>query len=323
MKNLLSSLLAGLLCSVSCIAQAAWPDKPISLVVPFPPGGATDFVGRLIGKELSERLKVSVVVENRSGAAGNVGSRYVARSKADGYTLLIGTTAQTIGAALYKDVGYDIVNDFEAISTINEGPLILISRPGLEVSSVEELVRVAKSRPQELTYGSPGNGTSSHMAMEVFSLATGLKMVHVPFQGAGPAMNALIGEQVDIAFDEMSSGRQHVDAKRVQGIGIATRERSPLAPEWVTLAEQSPQMLSGFHEAAWTVLLAPKGTPRAIIDTLNAEMKAILESEPIRARFAGLGNLTIWQSAEDTQAFIARDVEKWKRVVQDADIEQL
>lgn len=309
--------------SMASLAQAAWPDsRAITLVVPFPPGGGTDIVGRLIGKELSDRLGVSIVVENRPGAAGNIGSRYVANAKPDGYTLLVGTTAQTISAAVYKTPGYDIVGDFEAISGINDGPMVLMSRPGLGASNMKELIQLAKARPQGLTYATPGNGTSAHMAAEVLSLVAGVKMLHVPYQGAAPAMNDLMSGQVDIAFDLLLGARPYIEGKRVQGIGVATRERSPLVPEWPTLAEQSPE-LSGFHETAWNVLLAPKGTPAEVVETLNAHMKDILESEPVRKRFAELANLPLWMSAEDTKAFIAKDVEKWKRVVREANLEQM
>lgn len=322
MKNKLSLILAGLLLSTTTLAQAAWPERPISLIVPFPPGGATDIIGRLVSKELSDRLGVSVVVENRSGAAGNIGSRYVAQSKPDGYTLLVATTAQTIGTALYKNLGYDLLGDLDSVSTINDGPLILMSNLGLGVSNINELIEAAKNKPQGLTYATPGYGSSAHMAAEVFGLVTGANLVHVPYQGAAPAMNDLISGQVDIAFDLILSARQFVEDKRVQRIGIATRERSPLAPDWPTLAEQHDE-LAGFNETAWNVLMVPKDTPADIVQTLNGHLKEILESEHVKEKFAELGNLAIWNTVEDTREFIVQDVEKWKAVIRDANIEQL
>lgn len=323
MKKSLRLMFGGVLLGISSLVQAAWPDRPISLVVPFPPGGSTDIVGRLLGKELSDRLGVTVMVENRPGAAGNVGSRYVVNSKADGYTLLVATTAQTIGAAIYKNPGYDVIKDFEAISGINDGPLLLMTRPDLGVTNMQELLELSKRTPEGFTIGNAGNGGSPHMAAEILGLATGMKLVHVPFQGAAPAMNALIGGQVDLGFDLILGARPFVEEKRVQAIGMATLERYPLYPQLPTLAEQSPDKLGSFNESAWNVLLAPKGTPADIVEKLNAHMKDILSSEQVRAKLAEMSNVPIWKTPQETQAFIEEDVEKWKRVVREANLEKL
>lgn len=323
MKKSLRLMFGGVLLGISSLVQAAWPDRPISLVVPFPPGGSTDIVGRLLGKELSDRLGVTVMVENRPGAAGNVGSRYVVNSKPDGYTLLVATTAQTIGAAIYKNPGYDVIKDFEAISGINDGPLLLMTRPDLGVTNMQELLELSKRTPEGFTIGNAGNGGSPHMAAEILGLATGMKLVHVPFQGAAPAMNALIGGQVDLGFDLILGARPFVEEKRVQAIGMATLERYPLYPQLPTLAEQSPDKLGNFNESAWNVLLAPKGTPTDIVEKLNAHMKDILSSEHVRAKLAEMSNVPIWKTPQETQAFIEEDVEKWKRVVREANLEKL
>lgn len=323
MKTKLKGLLGVGLLVASSLAHAAWPERAITLVVPFPPGGSTDVVGRLVGKELSEKLGVSVVVENRSGAAGNIGSRYVANAKPDGYTLLLGTSAQSISAALYKDPGYDFINDLDAIATVNDGPLMLMTRPEWKVSNVKELIAHAKQNPGALTYASAGHGTSAHMAGEVLSLVAGIEMLHVPYQGSSPAMTDLISGQVDVAFDLMVVARQYVEDGKINAVGVATRERSDLVPDWETLSEQDPEVLGDFHETAWNVVMAPKGTPEDIISTLSVALKDILATEEVRTRFAGLGNVTFWNDVEDTRGFIKSDVEKWKKVVADANIEQL
>lgn len=323
MKRTMRLVLGGVLLGITTLAQAAWPERAITLVVPFPPGGSTDIVGRLLGKELSDRLGVTVMVENRPGAAGNVGSRYVVNSKADGYTLLVATTAQTIGAAIYKNQGYDVTKDFEAISGINDGPLLLMTRPDLGVTNMQELLELSKRTPGGFTIGNAGNGGSPHMAAEIFGLATGMELVHVPFQGAAPAMNALIGGQVDLGFDLILGARPFVQEKRVQAIGMATLERYPLFPQLPTLAEQSPDKLGSFNESAWNVLLAPKGTPADIVEKLNAHLKDILSSEQVRAKLAEMSNVPIWKTPQETQAFIEEDVEKWKRVVREANLEKL
>lgn len=322
MEKFFKSILGGLLLSVSAISNAAWPERPISLVVPFPPGGATDIIGRVIAKELTEKLGVSVVVENRPGAAGNIGTRHVAKAKADGHTLLIGTTAQTISAAIYKNPGYDLVNDLESISTINEGPLILFTRPDLKVSNVKELIELAKNKPESITYATPGNGTSAHMAAEVFSLATGVKMVHVPYTGASPAMNDVMGGQVDIAFDLIVSAAPFIETGKVNGIGMATKERYPLLPNIPTLSEQNPENLQGFNETAWNVLMSPKDTPTEIVIKLNNIMKDILADETVINKFAELKNVAIWKNPEESHQFVVDDVNKWHSVVKDANIQK-
>lgn len=322
MLKLLKMVLGGVLLVTANMANAAWPDRPVTLVVPFPPGGGTDIVGRLISKELSDRLGVSVVVENRPGAAGNIGARYVAKAKADGYTLLLGTTAQSISAAIYNNPGYDFVNDFESIVTVNEGPLVLFSRPNLGVSSIKDLVKMAKEKPGTITYASPGNGTSAHMAAEVFSLATGVQMIHVPYTGAAPAMNDVMSGQVDIAFDLILSALPFINSEKVKGLGIATKERYSLEPNIATLAEQSPENLGEFHETAWNVLMAPKGTPSDIVDKLNETMKEVLNSEPVKQKFSEMRNVSMWKTIQDSEKFVANDVEKWKAVVEEAKIQK-
>lgn len=323
MKKLVRLLWSGVLLCAAGISHAAWPDKPITLVVPFPPGGGTDVVGRILAKELGSRLGVSVVVENRPGAAGNIGSNHVAKSSPNGYTLLIGTTAQSISAALYRQSRYDFVNDLEAISTINDGPLVLISRPGLKVSSVKDLIDLARRSPGKLSYATPGYGTSAHMAAEVLSLATGIRMLHVPYQGAAPVLTDLMGGQVDITFDLLTTAKSYVLEGKVNRIGVTTRERSPLVPDWQTLSEQGPESLRGFNETAWNVLMAPKGTPTAILQKLNAQMKQILSDDKVRQKFMDLGSLPLWKDMADSRAFVVDDVNKWRKVVHDAGIDKI
>src|SRR5256885_7891658 len=200
MKRILSLFLGGIFLVAASLVHAAWPDRQITLVVPFPAGGGTDVVGRIIAKELAQRLRVNVVVENRPGASGNIGARQVSKARPDGYTLLICTTAQTISGALYTQAGYDVVNDLEAISTINDSPLVLITRPGLQLSSVQDLIELARRSPGKLTYATPGYGSAGHMAAEALSLAADIRMLHIPYQGAAPMMADLVSGQVDIAF---------------------------------------------------------------------------------------------------------------------------
>lgn len=323
MKKILKLLCSSLLIVAAGAVHAAWPDKPVTLVVPFPPGGGTDVIGRIIAKELSQRLGVSVVVENRPGVSGNLGSRHVAKSIPDGYTLLIGTTAQSISSALYKHAGYDLVTDLETISTINDGPLVLIARPGLKIGSVKELIELARRSPGKITYATPGYGTSAHMAAEVLSLAAGIKMLHVPYQGAAPVLTDLMGGQVDITFDLLVTAKPYVTLGKVHRVGVATRARSPLVPDWQTLSEQSPEQLKDFNETAWNVLMAPRGTPPAVLDKLNAVMKEILSDDKVKDRFKEFGNIPFWKSKEDSKTFLVNDINKWKKVIHDASIDKI
>ena len=323
MKKILNLIFGGIFLIAASLVHAAWPDRQITLVVPFPAGGGTDVVGRIIAKELAQRLRVNVVVENRPGASGNIGARQVSKASPDGYTLLICTTAQTISGALYTQAGYDVVNDLEAISTINDSPLVLITRPGLKLSSVQDLIELARRSPGKLTYATPGYGSAGHMAAETLSLAAGIRMLHIPYQGAAPMMADLISGQVDIAFDLLITAKQYVNQGKVNRVGVATRERSPLMPDWQTLSEQSPARLGNFNETAWNVLMAPKGTPAAIVNAINAQMKNILADEKVQRKFMELGSIPLWKSVDSTKAFVSDDARKWRKVVSDAGIAKI
>ncbi|MBN9322668.1 MAG: tripartite tricarboxylate transporter substrate binding protein, partial [Delftia acidovorans] len=264
-----------------------------------------------------------VVVENRPGASGNIGARQVSKARPDGYTLLICTTAQTISGALYTQAGYDVVNDLEAISTINDSPLVLITRPGLQMSSVQDLIELARRSPGKLTYATPGYGSAGHMAAEALSLAADIRMLHIPYQGAAPMMADLVSGQVDIAFDLLITAKQYVSQGKVNRVGVATRERSPLMPDWQTLSEQSPARLGNFNETAWNVLMAPKGTPAAIVNAINAQMKNILADEKVQRKFMELGSIPLWKSVGGTKAFVSDDARKWRKVVSDAGIAKI
>ena len=323
MKRILSLFLGGIFLVAASAVNAAWPERQITLVVPFPAGGGTDIVGRIIAKELAQRLHVNVVVENRPGASGNIGSRQVSKASPDGYTLLICTTAQTISGALYTQAGYDVANDLEAISTINDSPLVLITRPGLKLSSVQDLIELARRSPGKLTYATPGYGSAGHMAAETLSLAAGIRMLHIPYQGAAPMMADLVSGQVDIAFDLLITAKQYVNQGKVNRVGVATRERSPLMPDWQTLSEQSPERLGSFNETSWNVLMAPKGTPAAILNAINTQMKNILADEKVKQRFMELGSLPVWKTVDNTRSFVSNDARKWRKVVSDAGIDKI
>ena len=317
-----TTLCASLLC-LSGLAQAAYPSKNITLVVPFPPGGGTDILGRLLAKEIGEKLNANVIVENKPGAAGNIGSSYVAKSKPDGHTLLVATTAQTISAALYKKPIYNLSKDLVAVSGINEVPLMMITRKNFGAKNINEFIDLAKKNPGKITFASPGYGTSAHMAGEVLSLAAGIKILHVPYQGAAPVLNDLMGGQVDVTFDLLTTAKGYFTEKKVDAIGMTTLNRTRLMPEVSTLSEQNKESLGKFNEFAWNVLMAPSGTPSEVINKLNETMKNILSTESVIKKLEDIGSTPMWLSPADSQSFIKNDIEKWMSIQKNANLDKI
>lgn len=317
-----TTLCASLLC-LSGLAQAAYPSKNITLVVPFPPGGGTDILGRLLAKEIGEKLNANVIVENKPGAAGNIGSSYVAKSKPDGHTLLVATTAQTISAALYKKPIYNLSKDLVAVSGINEVPLMMITRKNFGAKNINEFIDLAKKNPGKITFASPGYGTSGHMAGEVLSLAAGIKILHVPYQGAAPVLNDLMGGQVDVTFDLLTTAKGYFTEKKVDAIGMTTLNRTRLMPEVSTLSEQNKESLGKFNEVAWNVLMAPSGTPSEVINKLNETMKNILSTESVIKKLEDIGSTPMWLSPADSQSFIKNDIEKWMSIQKNANLDKI
>lgn len=317
-----TTLCASLLC-LSGLAQAAYPSKNITLVVPFPPGGGTDILGRLLAKEIGEKLNANVIVENKPGAAGNIGSSYVAKSKPDGHTLLVATTAQTISAALYKKPIYNLSKDLVAVSGINEVPLMMITRKNFGAKNINEFIDLAKKNPGKITFASPGYGTSAHMAGEVLSLAAGIKILHVPYQGAAPVLNDLMGGQVDVTFDLLTTAKGYFTEKKVDAIGMTTLNRTRLMPEVSTLSEQNKESLGKFNEFAWNVLMAPSGTPSEVINKLNETMKNILSTESVIKKLEDIGSTPMWLSTADSQSFIKNDIEKWMSIQKNANLDKI
>ncbi|MGB6106133.1 MAG: tripartite tricarboxylate transporter substrate binding protein [Pusillimonas sp.] len=315
-----SFLLLSFIFLVPVHAQDAWPSRPITLIVPYPAGGATDVVGRLVAKGLGEQLGISVVVENKAGASGNIAGRTAARAKPDGYTLFLATTAQSINMAIFSEPGYDLAGDFQSVATINEGPMLLLAARKLPFSTLAGLLDYASRQNNELRYASAGNGTSSHMTAEIFSHLAGIRMQHIPYIGAAPALNALLGDQVDLAFDALMTTLPHVREGKLNALGLTSLERSRIAPEIPTIAEQKVAALSGFHEMLWNAVLVPKHTDAVVVDKLSAALKATLATEPIQKRFHEMGNEVLWRDPADSHAFVSSDVAQWKERVKSLNI---
>lgn len=316
LKKLSKTLVAlGMAASFGSAMAANWPSQSITMVVPYPPGGPTDIVARVVAQGLGDKLKQTVIVDNRAGAGGNIGADVVARAKPDGYTLLVATTAHAINMSLFKNLNYNTVTSFDPVSPLTEGPLVIVTRPDLGVKNVPELIQKAKTAAQPLTFASSGNGQSTHLAAELFNSMAGTKMTHVPYKGSAPAMTDLMGGQVDLMFNTMLSSMPYVKDGKMTALAVTSAQRSPAAPDLPTVDEAA---LKGYQATAWNGLLAPKGTPADVLQKLNAAMKEVLEDPQVKEKFAAQGFDANWMSQKDFSAYLQNEVDKWAKVVKDS-----
>jgi tripartite-type tricarboxylate transporter receptor subunit TctC len=299
------------------IAQSAYPAKPIRLVVPFPPGGATDVVARSIGQKLSDALGQPVVVENKAGASSNIGSEFVARSAPDGYTLLLGTIANATNMTYYPRMTYDTLRDLVPITQTMSAPSILVVHPSLPVKNLQELLAYARANPGKLSFASSGAGGSPHLAGEMLKLRAGIDMVHVPYKGAGPALQDTLAGNVQVAFKTSLSAVPHIQSGKLRGIAVAANKRVAQLPDVPTMAEAG---MPDFEVSSWNGLLAPAGTPKEIVDRLYAETAKALRSPDLIERFAAQGAEPVGSSPEEFRAYIRAEVEKWGKVIKAAGI---
>ncbi|WP_244835898.1 tripartite tricarboxylate transporter substrate binding protein [Cupriavidus plantarum] len=297
---------------VSLATAQEWPTKPIRMIVPYPPGGPTDIVARVVGQKLSERLGQTIVVDNRPGAGGNIGADTVAKSAPDGYTLLVATTAHAINMTLFTKPGYSTSKDFAPVSMLTSGPLVLVTAPSTPAKNVAELIALARAKPGAITFASSGNGQSTHLAAELFDSMAGVKMTHVPYKGSAPALTDVMAGQATVMFDTMLSSMPFVRDGKLKALAVTGTARSPAAPDVPTMAEAG---VAGYEATAWNALLVPANTPPAVVNKLSDALKAVLTQEDVRARFATQGFAAAWTSPADTGRFIAREIDKWGKVV--------
>ena len=318
MRHFPSSVRAACLAALASLAlagpaaAASYPDKPVRVVVGFSAGGTTDVAARIIAKELGDDLGQSFVVENKPGAGSNIGAELVARAKPDGYTLYMVAVTSTINQTLYKNLSFDIVKDFSPIALVIKVPNILVVNPSLPVKNVKELVAYVKAHPDKLSYASSGSGTSIHMAGELFKLRAGVDIPHIPYKGSAPALTDLIGNQVQLMFDNMPSAWPHVQAGKLRALAVTTAERSATAPELPTMMESG---YDKFDVSSWFGLIAPKGTPPDVIARINASVQKALAKPDVQQRFKDLGAVTAKTTPEQFGAFIKDEVETWATVV--------
>ncbi len=314
---LLFAIFGCTVCSLS--ARADYPDKPIKLVVPFPPGGNIDATARIIANGLTARLNVAVIVENRPGAAGILGSEFVARATPDGYTMLLGSTGALAPAkALNPAMNLDPVKDFVAASPISRAALVLIVNPTLPIQSVADLIHYAKAHPGKLTIASSGTGTAAHLTAELFQSMSGTQFLHVPYKGSNPAIADLLGGQVDLTFDQLASTLPQIQSGKLRALGVTTLARTAVFPELKTLSESG---LPNFESSTTTGLLLPKGTSADAVKKINAEVQAILKTQETQQKFAALGADVQIGTGEDFDNTLAADMQKWAKVVKDAGVQ--
>jgi len=308
---------AAALPAVSRIAWAqGYPNKPVRIIVPVPAGGPIDLAARLIGQWLAERLGQPFVVENRPSAGGHVGIEAVARALADGYTLLLALAGSAINATLFERLNYDFIRDIAPIATINHIPLVLASNPLFPPKTVPELIAYAKANPGKVNMATAGVGTMPQVAGELFKMLTGADIVSVRYRGSASAVTDLLGGQVQVAFDAVSSTIEHIKSGRLRALGVSTGKRLDVLPDVATVGEAVP----GFEATGWCGLCAPKATPAEIIDLLNKEVNAGLADPKIRTRLADLGAIPFVTSPGAFATFIADETEKWGKVIKFANI---
>jgi tripartite-type tricarboxylate transporter receptor subunit TctC len=314
MKRALAAGLAALALLAAPLACAqGYPSRPIHFVVPYPAGGPLDTVARLLGQKVSESVKQPVIIDNKPGAGGNIGADAVAKSPPDGYTILMGAVAtHAINPTLYANIPYDPVNDFAPVTQVASTPNVLVVNPSLPVHDVREFIAYAKAHPGQLNFGSGSTGSAGHLAGELFKTMAGVQMVHVPYKGAGPAMQDLIGGQIQLMFDNLASSLGQIRAGKVRALAVTTAKRSSLAPELPTIAESG---LPGFDISTWFGVFAPGGTPPAVVARLHDEFAKALAAPDVREKMLNLGAEPVGNTPAQFAAYIRSEAEKYARLV--------
>jgi tripartite-type tricarboxylate transporter receptor subunit TctC len=312
----LSALVLAIACAGSALAQG-YPNRPIRLVVPFPAGGSVDMVARLVGKKLSESMGQPVLVDNRAGASGNIGMDFVAKSPADGYTLLMASAALTANAHLYAKMSFDPLKDLQPIIRVADQPNVLVVNPALGVKNVQELIALAKSKPGKLTFGSAGLGAAQQMAAEIFMMKTGTQMLHVPYKGGAPALSDLVGGQIDLMFETSPTATPFVASGKLIGLAVTTPRRVSTLPNLPTVAEAG---VPGYEAYTWLGVVAPAGTPKDLVAKLNAEVKKAMTPE-FRAELTKINLIPVGDTPDEFTAFVKADSATYANIVKQAGIQ--
>ena len=307
-------LLAAFFICGACLAQD-YPGKPVRIVVPFAPGGSTDVLARIVGQKLGERWGQPVLVENRAGAGGNIGADQVAKSAPDGYTLLLGGVPHAISVSLYRKLPYDLASDLAAIAEIASFPSAIVLHPSLPANSVKELIALARARRGQLSFGSAGNGSPNHLALELFKTMAGVDMAHVPYKGSGQLIGDLLAGEVQLASMGTPVALPHVQSGKLKAIAVTGASRSSLLPEVPTVSEAG---LPGFDVTSWYGVFGPAGLPAGIVAKLNAEIGGAVTAPDVRERLAALGAEPSVKAAEEFSRYVRQEITKWAKVVKDS-----
>jgi tripartite-type tricarboxylate transporter receptor subunit TctC len=316
MKKILKLFAAALLAAPLALHAQAWPAKPIKIVVPFPPGGFNDTLARILAQDLPRTLGQPVIVENKPGGGSVVGTEVAAKSAPDGYTLFIAALPFSVVQSLYK-TSFDVTKDFAPITLAGVSDNMLVANPSFPVNSVQELIKLAKEKPGRINYGSSGAGTSVHLCMELFKSMTGTFMTHIPYKGSAPVVTDLIAGQVDVMFDNLPNVIQHVRGGRMKALAVSSLKRSPAAPDVPTVAESG---VPGFDVPVWFGVLAPAGTPREVIQRLNADITKIINSPDVTDKFQKQGVEPKPGTPEQFGDLVKSEVARWAKVIKDAGI---
>ncbi|VCU70024.1 Tripartite tricarboxylate transporter family receptor [Pigmentiphaga humi] len=295
-------------------AAAAYPDKPIKMVIAFAPGGTSDTLGRLVATHLSKALGQPVVAENRPGATGTIGTNAVAKAAPDGYTLLMASSSSHYSAYLYPSVPYDLKNDFAPVAGMAVLPLYIVARPDFPASNIAELVALAKKKNGGVTYASPGSGGAAHLATELFMKEAGIQMLHVPYKGVAAAIADIMGGRVDLIFDSVSTSQQYVATGKLKALGISSAQRAKVVPTVPTVAESG---FPGFEATYWMGLWAPAGTPPAMVERINGAVQDFLKSDEMRQRIAEIGGELLPGTPKDFGSYVERDSRRWVGIIKE------
>jgi tripartite-type tricarboxylate transporter receptor subunit TctC len=310
---LLLSVVACALAPTEALAQAAYPSKAIKFIVPYPPGGPLDTVARLTGQKLSERLGQPVIVENKAGAGGNLGAEFVAKSAADGYTILMGAVAtHAINPTLYKKMPYDAEKDFQPVTLLVSTPNVLVVNPSVKASSVKEFIALAKAEPNKLNFGSGSNGSAGHLAGELFKSMAGVEMTHVPYKGGAPAMTDLLAGQIQLMFDNLANAMPNIKSGKLRALAVTTAKRSAFAADLPTIAESG---LPGFDISTWFGIFVPAGTPKEIVSKLNDEFNRAIRSADIKEKLDAMGAEAVGNTPEAFASFVKSEAAKYADVI--------
>ena len=316
MKRAAATFTAALLALfVAPSAAQTYPDRPLRLIVPYAPGGGTDLTSRLIARRLTENFRQQVIVDNRAGGAGNIGCEIAARSAPDGYTLLTAGISFSINVSIFARLNYDPVRDFDPVSLVATVPLIVVVNPAVPATSIRELIALAKAKPGTLNYASGGTGTANHIAGELFKYMTGTDIVHVPYKGGGPALADVIGGQVQLLFNTMTSTVGFMNSGKLRALAVTGAKRSPGVPNLPTVAEAG---VPGFDVGAWFGIVVPRGTPRPLVNKLNGEIVRITRQPEAREQFAAQGAEAVGSTPEEFGRHLRTEIDKWAKVAKAA-----